>query len=118
VVAAGTWDQENGGRIHLWSVATGEIVTTLYGHTDIITSVAFSADGRLVYSGSWDRTLRVWNLTTSLEIQRFQGHHDRVLAMKISPNGEYVLTGTGNAGNNIPDPQVDLAADPSVWLWD
>lgn len=118
VVAAGTWDQENGGRIHLWSVATGEIVTTLYGHTDIITSVAFSADGRLVYSGSWDRTLRVWNLTTSLEIQRFQGHHDRVLAMKISPNGEYVLTGTGNAGNNVPDPQVDLAADPSVWLWD
>jgi WD40 repeat protein len=117
-VAAGTWNQENGGRIHLWNVNTAEVLNTFYGHTDIITGLAFSADGKQLFSTSWDRTLRVWDVATALEVQRFQGHQDRVLALAVSPNGEYVLTGSGNAGNNVPDPQLDRAADPVVWLWD
>lgn len=117
-VAAGTWNQDSGGRLHLWRVDTGEIVNTFYGHTDIITSVAFTADGRRLVSASWDRTLRIWDVDTALEVQRFQGHRDRVLALDISPNGEYILTATGNAGNEAPNPEVDRAADPVVWLWD
>ncbi|MAS36591.1 MAG: hypothetical protein CL610_21480 [Anaerolineaceae bacterium] len=117
-VVAGTWNQDSGGRLHLWNAETGEVVNTFYGHTDIVTAVDFSADGRQLYSASWDRTLRVWNVGTALEVQRFVGHEDRVLAMALSPDGEYVMTGTGNAGNDVPDPQIDRAADPVVWLWD
>lgn len=117
-VLAGTWNQDAGGRLHLWRLDTDEIENTFYGHTDIITGLAFSADGTRIYSTSWDRTLRIWNTATALEVQRFQGHSDRVLAMALSPNGEYVLTGTGNAGNDVPDPNTDRATNPLVWLWD
>jgi WD40 repeat protein len=36
----------------------------LKGHTDWVTSVAFSQDGSQVVSGSRDKTVRIWNVTT------------------------------------------------------
>jgi WD40 repeat protein len=36
----------------------------MQGHTGIVSSVAFSADGRRVVSGSLDSTLRLWNISS------------------------------------------------------
>ncbi len=117
-IVAGTWNSASGGRLHLWRISTGELEHVFFGHTDIISSVAFSPDGTQIISASWDRTLRIWDIATGLEVQSFHGHRDRILSMAVSANGEYVLTGTGNAGNDVPDPTIDLASDPAVWLWD
>jgi WD40 repeat protein len=64
-VAAGGGNLESGapGRDHavrLWRVADGALVATWRGHQQPVTGLAFSADGRLLYSGSWDRTIRIW----------------------------------------------------------
>ena len=48
--------------IHLWEVATGENIATFWGHPTDVQDLAFSPDGTLLASGSFDSTLLLWDL--------------------------------------------------------
>ena len=50
----------------LWDVAAGREVHTLTGHANIVTSLAFSPDGRWLATGSWDKTIKIWDVQTGL----------------------------------------------------
>ncbi|KAJ7676211.1 WD40-repeat-containing domain protein, partial [Mycena rosella] len=51
--------------IEIWDVRTRtHALGPLTGHKDAVTSVAFSADGGRLVSGSWDRKIRVWDVGT------------------------------------------------------
>jgi WD40 repeat protein len=41
---------------------------TLRGHSDWVRSVAYSQDGKLIVSGSHDRTVRIWDAATGEEV--------------------------------------------------
>jgi WD40 repeat protein len=43
-------------------------VCTLTGHSDAVYSVAFSADGKRVVSGSNDKLVKIWNSETGAEV--------------------------------------------------
>ena len=47
--------------ICIWAIDTGEMVASpLEGHTDCVTCVAFSPDGKHIVSSSDDKTIRIW----------------------------------------------------------
>ena len=48
----------------LWDLTTGRVLHTLSGHSDEITSVAFSSDGGKVLTTSRDKTIKIWDTTT------------------------------------------------------
>ncbi|MFH1268698.1 MAG: WD40 repeat domain-containing protein, partial [Planctomycetota bacterium] len=50
--------RDNTGKI--WDAETGKEILTLAGHSQAITTVAFSPDGRSVLTGSRDGTLIIW----------------------------------------------------------
>jgi WD40 repeat protein len=43
-------------------------VCTLTGHSSIVTSVAYSPDGKHIVSGSCDNTVKVWDSQTGKEV--------------------------------------------------
>jgi WD40 repeat protein len=46
----------------LWDVTTGENIATFWSHSSDIQSLAFSPDGTLLASGSFDGTILLWNM--------------------------------------------------------
>ena len=45
-------------RASVWDLASGEVKSTLEGHTDDVNTVAISPDGKTIVSGSDDKTVR------------------------------------------------------------
>src|SRR6266498_5859773 len=57
----------------------------------VVTSVAFSPDGKYVVSGSWDGTARVVVVATGKEIAHLT-HDNKVTSVALSLDGKYVLS--------------------------
>lgn len=50
------------GSVCVWNIGTRSLVCELRGHTNMVSAVAFSPDGRNILSGSSDGIVRVWNI--------------------------------------------------------
>ncbi|GKT48338.1 vegetative incompatibility protein HET-E-1 [Colletotrichum spaethianum] len=69
---------------------------TLEGHSDDVTSVAFSSDGQRLASGSDDHTVKVWDTATGACLQTFEGHSSRVTSVAFSSDGQRLASGSGD----------------------
>jgi hypothetical protein len=69
-------------------------VRTLTGHTDWVTSVSFSPDGRLLASGSWDNTIKLWRVSDGALVRTLTGHTDLVSSVVFSPDGRLLASGS------------------------
>lgn len=73
------------------SVANRQSVTTtltLQGHTDLISSVSFSPDGKMLVSASADNTVRLWNASDGSSALVITGKDGPVYDASLSPDGQ------------------------------
>ncbi len=67
--------------------AKWDVLDTLKGHTDNVNSVAFSADGQILASGSHDGTVILWDPLTGKKIKTLTGHNDSVYSVAFNSDG-------------------------------
>jgi WD40 repeat protein/serine/threonine protein kinase len=62
---AGRWIASAGddSTVKVWDSHTGTLLRSFRGHTGLVSSVMFSPDGRQLYSGSRDMTVKVWDVS-------------------------------------------------------
>jgi len=78
---------------------------SIQGHANWILSLAISADGQTIVSGSADHTIKIWDIATRQDIKTLRDT-DAIPTVAISPDNKFIVAGSGAPGNN------------SVKIWD
>lgn len=84
-IIAGLWD--NSIRVYNFD---GQEVKRIDGHREKVSCVECTKDG-LIYSASYDGTVRIWKLKTGKEKTCLEGHSGSVLALALNKKEENIL---------------------------
>ena len=57
----------------LWDAETGACLQSLTQHTQPVYSVAFSPNGELLASGSFDKSLHIWSVASGQLVRTYKG---------------------------------------------
>ena len=84
--------------MQVWIVATLEVLVTLSGHGGIVSSLAFSPNGKVLATGGYDRLVRLWEvaegrLRATLELDSSVGAlTSKLWCMGFAPDGGTLYT--------------------------
>jgi WD40 repeat protein len=60
----------------------------------MVSSLAFSPDGRWLVSGSWDKTIKIWDVQAGREVQTLAGHDHPVYSVAFDSRGQWLASGS------------------------
>ena len=82
--------RSNDKTVRLWDAVTGAPLQTLKGHSDWVSSVAFSPNSKLVVSRSEDKTVRLWDVATGALLQTLEAYSYRVNSVAFLLDGKVI----------------------------
>lgn len=88
-------------EIKIWDTQSGNELNSLAGHNNFVNGLAFSRDGRLLASGSYDSTIKIWDLSTGQERRTLRGHTGSISAIEFSPDGRFIVSGSDDGSARL-----------------
>ncbi len=83
----------HGGSLCLYNLPDAQLLWEKpEAHSNQISRLAFSPDGKLLASASHDDLVKLWQVSNGDIEQTFRGHKDSVCAVDFSPNGKFIAT--------------------------
>jgi WD40 repeat protein len=92
LLAVGGGQPSARGDLRLYQVSDWKLLAALGEHGDVVSSLAFTLDGKLLASGSYDKTVRVWDVASQKTVQTLTGHSDFVYSVAFSPDGKWLYS--------------------------
>ncbi|MBF0119851.1 MAG: YjbE family putative metal transport protein [Desulfobacterales bacterium] len=89
--------------VKLIDTQNGKEISVFKGHSDIVTAVAFSSDGKTLASGSKDETIKIWDIATNKELALLKGHSGIINSLSFSSDGSKIASGGKDAAVKIWD---------------
>lgn len=86
----GVWNRTE--QTWQWVAAASE-----EGHTDRVSSISFSPDGRQLLSSSFDKKVLLWDVPTGEVLESYLGHSEAVFEVVFSPDGKLAASGSGDS---------------------
>jgi uncharacterized protein with WD repeat len=78
--------------VYLRRVSDRKRIRELKGHTDKVTSVAFSPDGATIASGSADYSIKIWRVSNGAQLRELKGQTGHVYSVAFSPDGSMLAS--------------------------
>jgi WD40 repeat protein len=81
--------------VRLWDVATWQEVSTFREHTELVISLAFAPDGKLLATGDWGGILRLWDVAKKRQVISRRADSHVLGSLAFSPDGRRLVSGGG-----------------------
>jgi WD40 repeat protein len=96
LVGSGSSERREENCARIVDLANLKPTDGLFRHDDFVYSVAFSPNGRLALTGSFDNTARFWDIDTGQPLGEPIRHGGWIMSVAIDPSGTKVLTGSAD----------------------
>jgi WD40 repeat protein len=90
-------------QVKIYDPESGFLIKTLTGREAYITSIAISADAKLIASGGLDGSTIIWDISTGEPLLKLAGHTDAIEELTFSPDGKWLVTVGDDAALRIWD---------------
>ncbi len=105
--------------VKLWSIPEAKMLRTIPGHQGVVTSVAFSPDGKLLASVDYQNAIKLWRIQDGRELWTFQEQGETVQHVLFSQDNKWLASSSMDRNITLWDLTLDTVVERGcAWLQD